>query len=123
MTESLAYVDLTRREVVELIDAVLLPVPEEEANHDDASYVGRSAQPKLIEIMQPEGASFDVTGDVVTWENWTFRVGFEPREGLVLHQVSIQDGDGLAPCSIVLQLLRWWSLRRSSTREVLAKLF
>ena len=93
-----AYVDLTRREVVELIDAVLLPVPEEEANHDDASYVGPERSTlKPIEITQPDGASFNVTGDVVTWENWTFRVGFEPREGLVLHQVSIQDGERNRP--------------------------
>jgi primary-amine oxidase len=28
----------------------------------------------------------------VRWENWSFRVGFDPREGLVLYQVSLRDG-------------------------------
>ncbi|MFB9236875.1 primary-amine oxidase [Plantactinospora siamensis] len=89
-----AYVDLIERRVVELIDHELLPVPEEEGNYDDPEYVGPiRTSLKPIEITQPEGASFTVTDDVVSWENWTFRVGFDPREGLVLHQLSIRDGD------------------------------
>jgi primary-amine oxidase len=85
-----AYVDLVERRVVELVDAAVLPVPEEEANADDPAYVGpvrTSLRP--IEITQPEGASFTVNGDEVTWEGWTFRVGFDPRESLVLHQLAI----------------------------------
>jgi primary-amine oxidase len=93
-----AYVDLTSREVVELIDASLLPVPEEEANHDDPAYVGTPRSTlKPIQVTQPEGTSFQVTEDVVRWENWTFRIGFEPREGLVLHQLSILDGERERP--------------------------
>lgn len=41
-----------------------------------------------IAITQPEGTSFQVEGYQVTWQKWRFRVGFTPREGLVLHQVS-----------------------------------
>lgn len=89
-----AYVDLISREVVELIDAALLPIPEEEGNFDDPDYVGpQRSTLKPIEISQPEGASFEVDGDVVRWQNWTFRVGFEPREGLVLHQLALRDGE------------------------------
>lgn len=89
-----AYVDLTERAVVELIDAALVPVPEEEGNFDDPDYVGPDRDTlKPIEISQPEGASFDVHDDVVRWQNWTFRVGFEPREELVLHQLSFRDGE------------------------------
>nr|WP_255389640.1 hypothetical protein [Pseudonocardia sp. EC080619-01] len=41
-------------------------------------------------VTQAEGPSFTVTDDeVVEWESWRFRVEFDPREGLVLHQVSI----------------------------------
>lgn len=88
-----AYVDLIERRVTELIDHELLPVPAEEGNFDDPAYVGPGRTSlKPIEISQPEGASFTVDGDVVSWENWRFRVGFDPREGLVLHQLSIRDG-------------------------------
>lgn len=88
-----AYVDLIERRVIELIDHEIMPVPDEEANFDDPAYVGPIRTTlKPIEITQPEGPSFSVDGDVVSWENWTFRVGFDPREGLVLHQISIRDG-------------------------------
>jgi primary-amine oxidase len=93
-----AYVDVISRSVVELIDDELLPVPTEEGNFDDPAYVGplRSTL-KPLEITQPEGPSFAVDDDVVEWQNWRFRVGFDPREGLVLHQVSYRDGDRERP--------------------------
>jgi primary-amine oxidase len=88
-----AYVDLIERRVVELIDHELMPIPAEEGNFDDPAYVGpQRTSLKPIEITQPGGTSFSVDADVVTWENWTFRVGFDPREGLVLHQLSFRDG-------------------------------
>ncbi|GAA3735599.1 primary-amine oxidase [Plantactinospora mayteni] len=88
-----AYVDLIERRVVELIDHELLPVPAEEGNFDDPAYTGPARTSlKPIEITQPEGPSFSVDGDVVRWENWSFRVGFDPREGLVLHQLGFTDG-------------------------------
>jgi primary-amine oxidase len=84
-----AYVDLTERRVVELIDDALLPVPQEEGNFDDPAYTGAPRTTlKPIEITQPDGPSFTVDGDAVRWEGWSFRVGFDPREGLVLHQLS-----------------------------------
>ena len=93
-----AYVDLIERRVIELIDDKIMPVPEEEANVDDPAYTGEPRTTlKPIEITQPDGPSFSVDEDVVTWENWTFRVGFDPREGLVLHQLSIRDGDRVRP--------------------------
>jgi primary-amine oxidase len=89
-----AYVDLIEGRIVQLIDHAMMPIPEEEGNFDDPAYVGpERTSLKPIEIMQPDGPSFRVEGDVVTWENWTFRIGFDPREGLVLHQLSFTDGD------------------------------
>jgi primary-amine oxidase len=87
-----AYVDLVTREVVEIVDAGVVPVPVEEGNFDDAAFVGpdRTSQ-RPIEITQPEGPSFQADGDVVTWEGWTFRLGFDPREGLVLHQLAMHE--------------------------------
>jgi primary-amine oxidase len=87
-----AYVDLVTREVVEIVDAGVVPVPVEEGNFDDPAFVGpdRTSQ-RPIEITQPEGPSFQVDGDVVTWEGWTFRLGFDPREGLVLHQLAMHE--------------------------------
>jgi primary-amine oxidase len=41
-----------------------------------------------LDIIQPDGPSFDVNGNEVAWQKWKFRVGFNYREGLVLHDVS-----------------------------------
>ncbi|PZF83794.1 tyramine oxidase [Jiangella anatolica] len=93
-----AYVDVIEKKVIELIDDAVLPIPDEEANHDDPAYTGPPRTTlRPIEITQPEGPSFTVDDDVVTWENWSFRVGFDPREGLVLHQLGWRDGDRVRP--------------------------
>ena len=84
-----AYVDLTRREVLEVIDHRLLAVPEEPGNYDDPAQVGPARTTlKPIRITQPEGVSFTVEGNRVRWENWDVRIGFNEREGLTLHQIS-----------------------------------
>jgi len=48
-------------------------------------------------ITQPDGPSFEVDGWAVTWQKWRLRVGFNPREGLVLHQVSYDDRGRVRP--------------------------
>jgi primary-amine oxidase len=93
-----AYVDLIARKVIRLIDEASLPIPEEEGNFDDAAYVGpQRSTVRPLEITQPDGPSFTVTDDVIHWGNWSLRVGFDPREGLVLHQVAYRDGDRQRP--------------------------
>lgn len=43
---------------------------------------------KALNVVQPDGPSFVVDGKKVEWQKWAFRVGFNYREGLVLHDVS-----------------------------------
>jgi primary-amine oxidase len=42
---------------------------------------------KPYHVSQPEGPSFAIEGNHITWEKWTVRVGFNYREGLTLHDV------------------------------------
>lgn len=46
---------------------------------------------KPLHVVQPEGASFKVieqgTSNVIEWQKWSFRVGFNQREGMVLYNV------------------------------------
>ncbi|KAJ8115116.1 hypothetical protein OPT61_g3165 [Boeremia exigua] len=42
---------------------------------------------KPYQVVQPEGPSFKVRGNYLSWEKWTFRVGFNYREGLTLHDI------------------------------------
>lgn len=48
---------------------------------------------KPLEITQPEGPSFTLDGNLLQWQNWSLRVGFNHREGMTLHQVRYRDGD------------------------------
>ncbi|MEV6067749.1 primary-amine oxidase [Nocardia sp. NPDC052001] len=89
-----AYVDIITRELVDLIDDRILPVPEEHGNFQDPElalpgYEGLEP----IEITQPQGPSFTVDGDSIEWANWRLRIGFDAREGLILRQLSFRDGD------------------------------
>ena len=47
---------------------------------------------KPLNVIQPEGASFQVTnfseqGHAISWQKWEFKVGFNQREGMVLYDV------------------------------------
>ena len=90
-----AYVDVTHRTVDQVIDLGVMPVPAEHGNYTDPALTGplRTSQ-KPIEITQPEGPSFTVTdGNHIEWEKWSFDVGFDMREGLILHNIAFADGD------------------------------
>ncbi|HAM25962.1 MAG TPA: tyramine oxidase [Microbacteriaceae bacterium] len=88
-----AYVDVAAKTVTRLVDASNLPIPAESGNFDDPVVQGAPLTSlKPISITQPEGPSFEVDGDLVTWGNWKFQVGFDSREGLVLRQLSFFDG-------------------------------
>ncbi|GAB91287.1 primary-amine oxidase [Gordonia rhizosphera] len=93
-----AFVDVTAREVLQVLDLGPVPIPQESGNFTDPEVTGpvRTTQ-KPIEITQPEGPSFTVTGNLVEWEKWSLRVGFDAREGLVLHQIGFTDGERLRP--------------------------
>ncbi len=88
------YVDVIAREVTQVLDLGVVPVPSGSGNFDDPAVRGehRTTQ-RPFSITQPEGPSFTLDGDLLQWENFTVRVGFDAREGLVLHQVSFHDRD------------------------------
>ncbi len=88
-----AYIDVVNRTVDQVIDYGPVPVPAEHGNFTDPELTGpvRTSQ-KPIEITQPEGPSFTVAnGNHVEWEKWSLDVGFDVREGLVLHNISFDD--------------------------------
>ncbi|MBS0024026.1 primary-amine oxidase [Microbacterium paraoxydans] len=88
-------VDVVTGEVLDVIDYVDLPVPQEDGNYHLESWRGPDREGlKPIHISQPEGPSFTIDDDgVLDWAGWRLQVGFDQREGLVLHDVSIADGD------------------------------
>lgn len=93
-----AIIDLNEGKVIDLIDdGVDIPIPQTKINYDTPS-LGRPREVKPLHITQPEGVNFTVDDQwKVEWQNWQFRVGFTPREGLVLHQLGYKDGESVRP--------------------------
>jgi primary-amine oxidase len=87
------YVDPIAGEVLGIEDALVLPIPEEPGNFQDPEQVGPPlAGLRPIVITQPEGPSFTVDGESITWGRWSFDVGFDQREGLILRRIAFDDG-------------------------------
>ena len=93
----IAIVDLSTMEVVRIEDHGVVPLPPPSGRYT-ADAVGPLRDDLLpLEVVQPEGPSFDVNGWEVRWQKWSFRIGFSPREGLVLHTVGYDDGGRARP--------------------------
>ena len=93
-----AYADVDTGTILKILDVHEFAVPAESGNYDDPDVQGPPLEGlKPIKITQPDGASFSVDGEHVTWANWKLRIGFDMREGLVLHQVSFTDKDVQRP--------------------------
>jgi primary-amine oxidase len=85
-------VDLNAMKVLRVEDTGVVPLPPEAGNWARAYIKGTRKDLKPLKIEQPDGPSFTVEGHEVRWQKWRFRIGFTPREGLVLHTVSYNDG-------------------------------
>ena len=90
-------VDMNTMELLEIEDtpsAGFPPVQGEYVPKHVPGYAARTDR-KPLEITQPEGVSFTLDGHELAWQKWRLRLGFTPREGLVLHTVSY-DGRSIA---------------------------
>jgi primary-amine oxidase len=90
-------VDLDAGEVVEVVDTGVVPFPPQPGNYEEPwifeagnvpAFDGVRTDVAPISITQPDGPSFTVDGHAVAWQKWSLRIGFTPREGLVLHEVA-----------------------------------
>lgn len=89
-----AFVDVIARRVDRIIDHGPVDVPQETGNYTDPAVHGELRDTlRPIEITQPEGPSFTLDDNLLTWQNWDLRVGFDAREGLVLHSLGFFDRD------------------------------
>ncbi|KAK0671876.1 copper amine oxidase [Cercophora samala] len=59
---------------------------------------------KPINITQPEGVSFKLTGREIEWQNWKFHIGFNYREGIVLNNITFNDKGTVRPIFYRLSL-------------------
>jgi primary-amine oxidase len=88
-----ALVDLIAEKVVDLVDEdEVVPIPKRKRNYNRQAYASPRPGLRPLDIVQREGPSFKVDGWKVEWQNWSLRLGFTAREGLVLHTLAYRDG-------------------------------
>jgi primary-amine oxidase len=87
-----ATVDMDSGEVLRVEDDenAVVPVPVDGGDYGPSTYPARDGV-ATIAITQPDGPSFTLDGNLLRWQNWSVRVGFNGREGIVLHQLSYHD--------------------------------
>jgi primary-amine oxidase len=98
--------DLDSMTVLDVEDHGVVPMPRYAGNYAERFMFTDENRPvftelrtdlKPIEITQPDGPSFTVDGWHVAWQKWSLRVGFNPREGLTLHQLTYTDRGRVRP--------------------------
>jgi primary-amine oxidase len=86
----ITVVDLHTMKVVDVEDYGVVPLPPEDANYSP-EVAGTRPGLRPLTIHQEEGPSFELHGHELSWQKWRMRLGFTPREGLVLHTVTYHD--------------------------------
>ena len=90
-------VDLNSMKIMRIDDYGIVPMAPNPGNYA-AEFMGHFREDlKPLDITQPEGPSFTVDGNSVTWQKWSLRVGFTLREGLVIHTVGYEDQGRIRP--------------------------
>jgi primary-amine oxidase len=99
--------DMARAEILEIVDTGVVPLPPGSGTYLPAEQPHLRTDLRPLEIHQPEGPSWTVEGNFVRWQKWQLRVGWDPFEGLVLHEIGYADGGRVRPV-----------LRRASISEM-----
>ena len=83
-------VDLNTMELLEVEDTPSAGFPEVQGEYLPQHVPGLQQRVDLkpLEIRQPDGVSFRLDGNALSWQGWHLRLGFGYREGLILHRVS-----------------------------------
>ena len=99
-------VDLNQMELLEIGDTHRVDRPDVMGEYAPSLVPGQRPRDDLapLQISQPGGTSFSLDGNALSWQKWTLRIGFNYREGLVLHQVGYADGGRIRPVAHRLSL-------------------
>lgn len=73
-------------------------IPSEPVNyHKDLCEKPPRTDLKPLNIVQPQGPSWEIQGNLIKWQKWHIRISFNYREGLVLHNVAYDDAGKVRP--------------------------
>ncbi|MBH8552861.1 primary-amine oxidase [Nostocaceae cyanobacterium CENA357] len=93
----LATVNLNTGTVSSFIDQGIVPFSKANWDYDLKSLRKLLSPLKSLRILQPQGASFRINSNEISWQGWKFRYLMHPREGLILYLVNYNDGEKIRP--------------------------
>jgi primary-amine oxidase len=85
-------VDMTTQRVIGMVDTKHPPV-----NTRESGSAPRGPKLAPLQVVQPDGPGFRISGTQVTWLGWRFCIGYSPRSGVVLYQVGFKDMGAYRP--------------------------
>ncbi|WP_298918747.1 primary-amine oxidase [uncultured Nostoc sp.] len=92
-----ATVNLNTGKIASFVDRGNVPFSQENWNYDVKS-LGKLLSPlKALKILQPNGTTFQIKDNEISWQGWKFRYLMHPRNGLMLYQVTHKDGENIRP--------------------------
>ena len=90
-----AVVDIDKRQVIQLIDTGVIPIPNAPVDIDERSVGTLREAPPPLSMVPPNGLGFTVAGHEVSWQRWRFHFRIDPRLGLVISLVRYDDKGSL----------------------------
>lgn len=84
-----AVVDLESKSILKIEDAGIIPVPLKPTPYDGRGR--QQAMVKPLDIIEPEGKNYTITGDSIHWQNWDLHLHLDSRVGPVISTVTYND--------------------------------
>jgi len=112
-----AVVDITEMTVLRVDDYGVVPVPKQDSNYTAEEQPKLRDDLKPIDVVQPEGVTFDMKGRRINWHEWSFVIGFNGREGLTLHDISYGERPLCYRASIAEMVVPYGSPEKQHSRK------
>ena len=77
--------------VIRIEDHGIWPLPQKSGVYAASKVKELRNDIKPLLITQHEGPSFELNGNFINWQKWSFVIGFNAREGLTLHDIQYKD--------------------------------
>lgn len=85
-----AVVDLEKKQIIKLEDNGVIPVPMKPNPYDGRNYKDKLKQKPLV-ISEPQGKNYQISGNMISWQNWNFHLRLDSRVGPILSTLTYSD--------------------------------
>lgn len=84
-----AVVDLEQKKIQKIEEGAVVPVPMTPRPYDGRDRINTPKKP--LDIIEPEGKNYTITGDMIHWQNWDFHLSLDSRVGPMISTVTYND--------------------------------